>query len=135
MRFSEILEQQRIGLAKTCLEQPELSLDEVAFRLGYSEQSAFGRAFKRLDGLDAAEVPITSGETTRRFKTASNTLASSATIARIRQTQPTSCRPGVYAARSDAAAPVASILLASAACFAATYPQVKDGPTLLPAPG
>ena len=50
VRFSELLEQQRIYLAKRYLEQPELSLDEIAFRLGYSEQSAFGRAFKRWTG-------------------------------------------------------------------------------------
>jgi len=50
VRFSEILEQQRINLAKGYLRRPDLSLDEIAFRLGYSEQSAFGRAFKRWTG-------------------------------------------------------------------------------------
>jgi AraC-like DNA-binding protein len=50
VRFSEILEQQRVELAKIYLKQPELSLDEIAFRLGYSEQSSFGRAFKRWTG-------------------------------------------------------------------------------------
>jgi AraC-like DNA-binding protein len=50
LRFSNILEQERTKLAKSYLEQPDLSLDEVAFRLGYSEQSSFGRAFKRWTG-------------------------------------------------------------------------------------
>jgi AraC-like DNA-binding protein len=50
LRFSDILEGQRVELAKTYLEQGQFSLDEVAVRLGYSEQSSFGRAFKRWTG-------------------------------------------------------------------------------------
>ncbi len=49
--FSDLLESQRLELAKTYLQQRELSLDEVAIRLGYTEQSSFGRAFKRWTGL------------------------------------------------------------------------------------
>ncbi len=51
LRFSDILEKQRIDLAKVHLERDELSLDEVAAMLGYSEQSSFGRAFKRWTGV------------------------------------------------------------------------------------
>ena len=50
LRFSDILERQRIALARGYLDQPTLSLDEVAASLGYSEQSSFGRAFKRWTG-------------------------------------------------------------------------------------
>jgi AraC-like DNA-binding protein len=50
LQFSEIVEQQRIGLAKDYLGQSRMSLDEVAALLGYSEQSSFGRAFKRWTG-------------------------------------------------------------------------------------
>ena len=50
LKFSDILEKQRIELANSYLEQPQLSLDEVAALLGYSEQSSFGRAFKRWTG-------------------------------------------------------------------------------------
>lgn len=50
LRFSDILEKQRIDLAKVHLERGELSLDEVAAMLGYAEQSSFGRAFKRWTG-------------------------------------------------------------------------------------
>jgi AraC-like DNA-binding protein len=50
LRFSDILEKQRIEFAKTYLERQQLSLDEVASMLGYSEQSSFGRAFKRWTG-------------------------------------------------------------------------------------
>jgi len=51
LKFSDILEQQRSEMARTYLEQPDLSLDDVANLLGYSEQSSFGRAFKRWTGL------------------------------------------------------------------------------------
>lgn len=50
LKFSDILEQQRIDLAKNYLEQEQLSLDDIAANLGYSEQSSFGRAFKRWTG-------------------------------------------------------------------------------------
>jgi AraC-like DNA-binding protein len=50
VRFSEILEKQRIELAKDYLQQDNMSLDEVALLLGYSEQTSFGRAFKRWTG-------------------------------------------------------------------------------------
>lgn len=51
LRFSDILEQQRIELAKVHLQEGRLSLDEIALLLGYSEQSSFGRAFKRWTGM------------------------------------------------------------------------------------
>jgi AraC-like DNA-binding protein len=51
LKFSDILERQRFELAKSYLEQPHISLDEVAGMLGYAEQSSFGRAFKRWTGL------------------------------------------------------------------------------------
>jgi AraC-like DNA-binding protein len=50
IRFSDILERQRVQLAQNYLEQEQLSLDEIAVLLGYSEQSSFGRAFKRWTG-------------------------------------------------------------------------------------
>ncbi len=51
LKFSDILERHRIELAKSFLEQEQLTLDEVALNLGYSEQSSFGRAFKRWTGV------------------------------------------------------------------------------------
>lgn len=50
LSFSDILEEQRIALAQGYLKQNHLSLDDVANNLGYSEQSSFGRAFKRWTG-------------------------------------------------------------------------------------
>ena len=51
VRFSDILERQRMELAKLYLHDDEVTLDEVALRLGYSEQTSFGRAFKRWTGV------------------------------------------------------------------------------------
>ncbi|SEQ44328.1 AraC-type DNA-binding protein [Solimonas aquatica] len=50
LRFSDIVERQRIDLARGYLEKNQMTLDEVALMLGYSEQSSFGRAFKRWTG-------------------------------------------------------------------------------------
>jgi AraC-like DNA-binding protein len=50
LRFSEIVERQRRELAESCLQASEVALDELAAMLGYSEQSSFGRAFKRWTG-------------------------------------------------------------------------------------
>lgn len=50
LRFSDILERQRVERAKHHLEQGDVSLDDLAALLGYSEQSSFGRAFKRWTG-------------------------------------------------------------------------------------
>lgn len=49
LRFSDILETQRVDLAKRYLGE-DRKLDEVAAMLGYAEQSSFGRAFKRWTG-------------------------------------------------------------------------------------
>jgi len=50
-RFSELVEAQRESLAKAHLADGRLSLDEIADRLGYGEQTSFGRAFKRWTGM------------------------------------------------------------------------------------
>jgi AraC-like DNA-binding protein len=51
LKFSDILETQRLDTAKAYLQQQQVSLDELAAQLGYAEQSSFGRAFKRWTGL------------------------------------------------------------------------------------
>lgn len=50
LRFSDILERQRVAIATAYLENSESSVDDLAALLGYSEQSSFGRAFKRWTG-------------------------------------------------------------------------------------
>lgn len=49
-RFSELVEAERQALACNHLRTSNISLDEIAERLGYGEQTSFGRAFKRWTG-------------------------------------------------------------------------------------
>jgi AraC-like DNA-binding protein len=51
VKFSDLVQNERIKLAKQALLRSNHSLSEIAFRLGYSEQTSFGRAFKRTTGL------------------------------------------------------------------------------------
>lgn len=55
MRFSTLLQEVRYQLAKQYLDDGELPISSVAYILGYSEQSAFTRAFKNWSGM----TPIT----------------------------------------------------------------------------
>lgn len=50
VKFSDIAQQERTGLAKHALLWQDSTLDEIAFQLGYAEQTSFGRAFKRATG-------------------------------------------------------------------------------------
>lgn len=52
----ELLDQLRHDLALRYLKDPAFSIGEVAFLLGYSEPSAFHRAFRRWTGQTPAEV-------------------------------------------------------------------------------
>lgn len=49
--FSELVEREREILSKTYLANGDLSLVEIAQRLGYGDQTSFGRAFKRWTGV------------------------------------------------------------------------------------
>lgn len=60
-RFSELVETSRAGLAKSYLAQKVLSLDEIADRLGYGEQTSFGRAFKRWTGVTPQQFRAAAG--------------------------------------------------------------------------
>jgi AraC-like DNA-binding protein len=48
--FKDFLNATRIGLAKRYLQEGSLTHSEIALLLGYSEQSAFSRAFKKATG-------------------------------------------------------------------------------------
>lgn len=50
IKFSDIVRDERIKLAKHALQWSDYSLDEIAYQLGYSEQTSFGRAFKLATG-------------------------------------------------------------------------------------
>lgn len=54
--FRTILDMVRKDLATTYVCDPEIELAEVAFLLGFSEQSAFSRAFKRWTGTSPSEA-------------------------------------------------------------------------------
>jgi AraC-like DNA-binding protein len=51
VKFSEIVQTERTRQAKHALLWSDRTLDEIAFQLGYSEQTSFGRAFKRSTGV------------------------------------------------------------------------------------
>ncbi len=61
-RFSELVEGQRERLAKGYLAQRMLTLDEIADRLGYGEQTSFGRAFKRWTGMTPQHYRATAAQ-------------------------------------------------------------------------
>lgn len=50
IKFSTIVLDERIKLAKHALVWSDYCLDEIAFQLGYTEQASFGRAFKKATG-------------------------------------------------------------------------------------
>jgi AraC-like DNA-binding protein len=49
-RFSEVLDRARLGVARRLLANPESTLTDVAFRLGFADLATFSRAFKRWTG-------------------------------------------------------------------------------------
>ncbi|MBZ0119629.1 MAG: helix-turn-helix transcriptional regulator [Sandaracinaceae bacterium] len=48
--FAALLDQARAATARAYLRDPALSLAEIAWLLGFSDQSTFSRAFKRWTG-------------------------------------------------------------------------------------
>lgn len=55
LSFTQLVESVRRELAERYLAEPALDLTDLAFLLGYSEQSAFQRAFKRWTGQTPGE--------------------------------------------------------------------------------
>lgn len=51
----ELLDEMRKDLAMRYLHEPEMAVCEVAYLLGFSESSAFHRAFKRWTGTTPSE--------------------------------------------------------------------------------
>ena len=52
--FGDLLEQTRRALAERYLRDRDVAIGEVSYLLGYSEQSAFSRAFRRWTGVSPA---------------------------------------------------------------------------------
>jgi AraC-like DNA-binding protein len=55
LSFKAVVDETRLALAERYLADPALSLTETAFLLGYSDLSAFSRAFRRWTGRTALE--------------------------------------------------------------------------------
>lgn len=60
--FQQLLDKTRHTLAEDYLRQDKLSLAEIAFLLGYQEQSSFCHAFKEWTGVNPGAYRIKSGE-------------------------------------------------------------------------
>ncbi|MBV1859282.1 MAG: AraC family transcriptional regulator [Nannocystaceae bacterium] len=48
--YQELVAEVRLGLARTLLDDPQRSLSDISFLLGFSEQSAFSRFFRKHSG-------------------------------------------------------------------------------------
>jgi AraC-like DNA-binding protein len=55
--FREILDRFRRDIALECLKRKDASISEIAFLLGYSEQSSFNHAFKKWTGVSPRNYP------------------------------------------------------------------------------
>ena len=51
IHYSTVLDQVRFDAATKLLQDPEMSVTDVAHNLGYSDSSHFSRAFRRLAGV------------------------------------------------------------------------------------
>jgi len=61
LKYTDIVQTERIKLAKHSLRWSDSSLDDIAMQLGYAEQTSFGRAFKRSTGLTPKEFRLQQG--------------------------------------------------------------------------
>jgi AraC-like DNA-binding protein len=59
VNFQQVLDQTRFALARDYLRQPGLSLVDIAFLLGYQEQSAFNHAFREWAGVNPGAWRVT----------------------------------------------------------------------------
>jgi AraC-like DNA-binding protein len=53
--FKELLNEARVSLARTYVDEGRLSVTEIAFVLGFADTSTFSRAFKRWTGMSPRE--------------------------------------------------------------------------------
>jgi AraC-like DNA-binding protein len=56
LTFEELLDQHRQRIAQQYLQSGELSITDIAFRLGYSDSPHFNRAFRRWTGLSPRQA-------------------------------------------------------------------------------
>lgn len=60
--YQEILDQLRKDLARQYLQQSHLSINEIAFRLGFAKAGSFTRAFCRWEGMSPQQYRLTQGD-------------------------------------------------------------------------
>ena len=53
--FNQVVDDMRFRAAKSYLAQDDIAASEVAYLLGFAEQSSFNRAFKRWSGQTPTE--------------------------------------------------------------------------------
>lgn len=68
--FRSLLDEVRATLAVEMLRQPQLTLDDIAERLGYAEAASFILAFKRWKGVPPSAVRRDMGLSARKVRTA-----------------------------------------------------------------
>jgi len=71
--FHDLVKETRFELAKHYLDQSDISLTEISLLLGYSELSAFSRAFRRLSGETPQQYRQFKGNTKTSVASASHT--------------------------------------------------------------
>jgi AraC-like DNA-binding protein len=59
--FQQLKDEARCDAAKLCLARPELSINEVASELGFTDPSAFHRSFKKWTGLTPGQYRSAQG--------------------------------------------------------------------------
>ena len=64
--FQKLLEETQCEVSKIYLEQPEIAICEISYLLGFSQASAFHRAFRRWTGLTPKEFRLRRKEDRRR---------------------------------------------------------------------
>jgi len=60
--YLSLLDELRAALARKLLQEPALTIDDVAQRLGFSDTSSFFHAFKRWTGSTPSSFAVSCGE-------------------------------------------------------------------------